>query len=156
MSAFHPIRTPDTQARLRPIADISPLRQHRPMKRITLTTAATVMLLHPTIAATAGMSPSGPAKLEGMEYLEARKVILGYGWRPSNGDCGGPDVDEQTCAKYPEIDHCTGVGIGLCGMEFVRRDRCLILITIGGAPQDQPGDTLVRDVTFLRGPCPSG
>jgi hypothetical protein len=126
------------------------------MKVITLTAAAAFTLLHqPIFAASVLTSPKRPAKLEGMEYLEARKVILGFGWRPSSGDCSGPDVDERTCAKYPEIDTCTGVGIGLCGMKFVRRNRCLVLITIGGAPQRQAGDTLVRDVTFLRGPCPN-
>jgi hypothetical protein len=94
-----------------------------------------------------------PAKLEEMEYLEARKVIVGYGWQPLTGDCSGPDVSAQTCARYPEVGNCTGVGIGLCDMTFVRRDRCLVVVTVGGAPQAEAGDTTVRDVSFQRGPC---
>jgi hypothetical protein len=125
------------------------------MKLVSLAAAGAAMMVHAPTAMAAGKPLTTPAKLEGMEYLKARKVILSYGWMPSPGECSGPDVSDQTCSQYPEIDNCTGVGIGLCGMDFVRRDRCLVLVTIGGAPQSQPGDTLVRDVSFLRGPCPN-
>lgn len=94
-----------------------------------------------------------PARLENMEYLKARKVILSYGWAPVRGDCSGPDVDDHICATYPEIGNCTGVGIGYCDMTFKRGTQCLSLVTIGGAPQDRPADTEVRDVSFWRSRC---
>jgi hypothetical protein len=125
------------------------------MRVIVLAVGTALTLLHqPTIAESAAKPQISSAKLEGMEYLEARKVILSFGWVPARAACSGPDVNDQTCTKYPELDNCTGVGIGLCGMNFVRRNRCLILVTIGGAPQEQPGDTVIRDVAFRRGSCP--
>jgi hypothetical protein len=119
------------------------------MKMIILVATAALVLLH---------QPASPAskaiKLEGMEYLKARRVILGHGWRPSAGSCRGPDVSARTCATYPEVGICSGLGNGPCGMTFVRRSRCLLLSTIGGAPQAKPGDTVIVDVTFRPAPCP--
>lgn len=127
------------------------------MKRTIVVAAAAVMLLQlPAFSQAQEKSAKGPDRLEGMEYIKARNVILDYGWRPSPGDCGGPDVNDQTCTKYPEVHRCTGVGIGLCTMKFVRGNRCLILEAIGGAPQDHPGDTTIREVTFRHAPCPTG
>lgn len=94
-----------------------------------------------------------PIELEDMEYLRARKIILSYGWVPVPGECGGPDVDDHTCTTYPEVGNCTGVGIGYCNMTFKRGKQCLSLVTVGGAPQDEPGDTKVRDVRFSRNQC---
>jgi hypothetical protein len=137
------------KSRLR-IAAARNLVQHCAMKLVAL--AAAAALVFPQIASAA--SPKKGAKLEGMEYLKARHIILGYGWTPFSGNCSGPDVSNRTCASYPEVGNCTGVGVGLCDMTFVRRNRCLELVTIGGAPQDKPGDTVVRDVTFRHAPCP--
>jgi hypothetical protein len=120
------------------------------MKSIMLTALAVLLVWQPAWAE----ASKRPAKLEGMEYLAARKVVLGFGWRPLAGHCSGADLSAETCAKFPEVGNCTGVGAGFCDMTFVRRDRCLVLVTIGGAPQNKPGDTLVRDVTFSRAPCP--
>jgi hypothetical protein len=93
-------------------------------------------------------------RLEGMEYLAARKVILGYGWAPAPGKCGGGGTDGHTCSAYPEIRNCSGTGVGLCDMSFVKRDRCLTVVTIGGPPRaDGGGEPAVRDVQFRRGPC---
>lgn len=120
------------------------------MRAIILAVAAPLlMVLHPAAAKNA-------IRLENMEYLKARKIILGYGWAPVAGSCQGPDVDHHTCATYPEIDNCSGVGIGYCDMAFRRGRQCLYLITIGGAPQDEPGDTEVRDVRFSRNGCAQG
>ena len=93
-------------------------------------------------------------RLEGMEYLQARRIVLGYGWEPLPGDCRGGGTSDEICAQFPEIGNCSGVGVGFCDMTFVRRDRCLRLVTIGGAPDGSPGDTTVRDVRFARAPCP--
>ncbi len=136
MSAFDPLQTLET------------LFSNSLMNRIFLVLAAVAVLPpHPAASATKSV------KLENMEYLQARKIILGYGWVPVPGNCHGPDVDGHTCATYPEVGNCTGVSIGICDMTFSKANRCLLVVTIGGAPQDQPGDTEIRDVTFSKRAC---
>jgi len=93
-----------------------------------------------------------PGKLEHMDYFHARKVILSYGWNPVSGPC--LQVSEDTCARFPEIESCSGVGPGFCAMIFARQNRCLVVTTRGGAPEGgKEGDTYVDSVMFDRGPC---
>jgi hypothetical protein len=101
----------------------------------------------------AGAQPAPPAaKLEHMDYFNARKIILGYGWKPIGGPCS--QIDEASCARFPEIDICSGVAAAPCAMIFVRNGRCLFIGTTGGRPvSDEPGDTHVDSVQFRRGPC---
>ncbi|HEY1606013.1 MAG TPA: hypothetical protein VGF77_10510 [Allosphingosinicella sp.] len=90
-------------------------------------------------------------KLEGMTYDAARKIILGYGWKPVVGRC---EFDEDICALFPEIESCSDVDPGYCAMVFVKGNRCLYLGTSGGAPQRAGDyDTHVIDVKFKRSPC---
>ena len=100
-------------------------------------------------------SPSRKSvKLEGMDYIEARKVILSYGWKPLAGGCGGGVVDDYLCRKYPEIGNCSGTGLGFCDMTFIRPKRCLTIVTVGGSPDDRyGGEARIRSVTFTRAPC---
>ena len=136
MSAFHPLQTLGT------------CFSNSLMNPVTLTLVAAVLLLpQPVVAA------KKPVRLEDVEYLKARQIILSYGWVPVPGNCGGPDVDDHVCSTYPEVGNCTGVGIGFCDMTFRKANRCLRLVTIAGAPQDEPGDTEVREVTFSKGAC---
>lgn len=127
--------------------------QHPDMNVRPLVTAAASILLHQIGSAENVRSPT---RLEGMEYLQARSIVLGYGWEPLPGVCHGGGASDQTCAQYPEIVNCSGIDPGFCHMTFVRRNRCLVLVTTGGAPQGSPGDTTVRQVTFRRAPCPNG
>jgi hypothetical protein len=109
--------------------------------------------------ASAGAARAQPApptakdvKLEHMDYFNARKIILGYGWKPIGGPCS--QIDEASCARFPEIDIFSGVGAAPCIMIFVRNGRCLLIGTTGGQPVgDEPGDTHVDSVQFRRGPC---
>jgi hypothetical protein len=95
---------------------------------------------------------SKPPKLEHMDYFHARKIILGYGWKPLGGPC--LQVSADTCAHFPEIASCSGVEAAPCGMVFVKQDRCLYVGTSGGDPVgDAEGDTHVESVTFRSGPC---
>jgi hypothetical protein len=113
-----------------------------------------LVLLGTDIAANAQAASSGAKamKLERMDYFNARKIILGYGWKPIGGPC--VQVDEDTCARFPEIDTCSGVWPAPCAMVFVKKDRCLYIGTYGGQPVgDEPGDTHVDSVQFRRGPC---
>ncbi|MBA4768440.1 MAG: hypothetical protein H2049_12530 [Porphyrobacter sp.] len=93
-------------------------------------------------------------RLEDMAYPDAREVILGMGWIPAGEDCGGGGTGETTCADFPEIDYCSGVGPGYCAMTFRRGDRCLDVLTTEGAPErGVTGRPYVKDVTFRKGPC---
>ena len=95
-------------------------------------------------------APPNPAKLERMRYLEARPIILGYGWKPLAGGCSGGGVDTEICGRYPEIGNCQGTWPAFCDMTFEKPDRCLMVVTFGGSPSE---DTVIRDVTFTRGSC---
>ncbi len=94
-----------------------------------------------------------PAKLEGMTYVRARQVILSYGWYPLRGNCGGGGAGVLTCRQYPEIGNCSGSSPGYCDMTFVRKSRCLTIVTVGGAPVGRGGDTVIESVMFSRGRC---
>jgi hypothetical protein len=122
------------------------------MKSGKLLASATAMLVHQAIFVEAqAKSAQKPVKLEGMEYSKARKVIVGYGWSPLRGNCGEA---ESTCAAYPEVGNCSAGGFGFCDMAFVGLHRCLIVVTVGGAPRrNEHGEPVVRDVQFRRGSC---
>jgi hypothetical protein len=97
------------------------------------------------------------ARLEDMTYPEARKVILALGWIPAGEDCGGGGTGAATCTDFPEIDSCSGTGVGYCAMTFRRRDRCLDVVTTEGAPERGVADRpFVKDVSFRKGPCRTG
>jgi hypothetical protein len=120
------------------------------IKRLVVTTLLCVTLHGQGLSATAaGAKKTKPAKLEGMAYPKARRVILGYGWKPVSGNCGGGGTTESICKKFPEIGNCSGTGVGFCDMLFVRKRRCLSIVTVGGPPPD----AVVRDVVFSAGPC---
>jgi len=102
--------------------------------------------------ALADSSETKPVKLEGMGYYSARKVILSYGWSAAPGPC--EQISHNTCARFPEIGSCSGVGPGYCGMVFVKQNRCLYVVTTGGEPEsDGDGDARVKKITFRGGPC---
>jgi hypothetical protein len=107
----------------------------------------------PPDIAKAAAPRSSPLRLEGMDYLPARRIILGYGWEPMIGPCEA--VEDSECGSFPEIDTCSGVSPGYCHMVFMRRNECLDVGTSGGEPvagQEQ-SDTHVTDVSFRHGRC---
>ena len=92
-----------------------------------------------------------PAKLEGMPYPKARKIILGYGWAPFKGDClenEGPEV----CGQFPELINCTQGQPEFCILRFSKTRRCLQIITRGGYLEDN-GGTSVEQVSFIDKIC---
>lgn len=101
--------------------------------------------------ANAAVQSGRPVRLEGMGYLAARGIILGYGWEPVTGSCL---EDDSECASFPEIHVCSDVAPGYCGMVFTRRNRCLYLTTSGAQPiAGEERDAHVIEVVFRRGPC---
>jgi hypothetical protein len=101
----------------------------------------------------AAVAHGRPLRLEGMDYVPARRIILSYGWQPVTGQCSG--VSDSDCASFPEIDACSCCGEGPCGMDFRRGGWCLSVGTIGGQPEvgRQDSDTHVTSVHFRRGNC---
>jgi len=101
--------------------------------------------------------PDGDPKglrLEDMAYLDAREVILALGWSPVEGPCMGGGTGETTCSDFPEIGNCSGTGVGYCDMAFRRKDRCLAVVTTGGAPdRTDPEGVAVDWVRFSKAPC---
>jgi hypothetical protein len=138
--------TKSVQVRFPPIAVISRLLQQHPMKAITLALVMIAALIpQPAVSATK------PAKLEGMDYLKARQVILGYGWKPWVGHC---EADAKTCTTFPEVDVCSASFPIQCGMRFVRDDWCLMVGTAGEAPPGyEEGGPRVAGVVFRRSRC---
>lgn len=118
------------------------------MKRSVLSATACCAILSATTAAAAPQ----PSKLEGLDYRKARQIILTYGWKPVTGSpC---NTDSDTCAHFPEVSACSGVGEGYCGMAFSRQKRCLYITTSGGQPEAEgEEDTHVVAVTFRTAPC---
>ncbi|WP_066525251.1 hypothetical protein [Erythrobacter sp. CCH5-A1] len=101
--------------------------------------------------------PDGDSKglrLEDMTYSDARAVILSLGWSPLEGPCIGGGAGEAACSDFPEIGNCSGTGVGYCDMTFRREDRCLTVVTTGGAPdRTDPEGVAVEWVRFSKASC---
>ena len=119
------------------------------MRPITLAVAmAFALTSQPALFA---KKPTKPTKLEGMEYLRARQVILGYGWKPWVGHC---EADASTCAAFPEVDVCSASFPIQCGMRFVRQGSCLRVGTAGDAPPGyEEGEPHVDGVVVSHSTC---
>ena len=96
---------------------------------------------------------SRPERLEGMDYVPARRIILSYGWVPAAGPCFG--VTESECASFPEIDSCSCCVRAPCAMLFIRGNRCLSILTEVGPPEAgvEESDTHIVNVAFRRHGC---
>ena len=130
----------------------------RPMKRPILFgllgVASTISVAAATPLPPHSKAATRPIKLEGMSYTHARPIILKFGWKPLRGNCGGGGATDTICKEYPEVGNCSGTGMAFCDMTFVRRARCLTVITAGGPPDtDEHEHAVVRDVLFGPGPC---
>ena len=111
---------------------------------------------YPAYVAKAAAPRSGPARLEGMAYVPARRIILRYGWVPAPGPCEvSAGLAASDCQSFPELDVCSPVEQGFCSIVFTRRGLCLDIITTGGPPAvgQEQGDTTVFRVHFRRGRC---
>ena len=103
----------------------------------------------PLFIANAAAPRSRPARLEGMGYDAARRIILSYGWVPAPGPCSS--LTEHLCGRYPEIVACSCCDRAPCGMLFVRGNRCLSIGTEGDLPGSR--DTHIVGVSFRRHDC---
>ena len=107
-----------------------------------------------TTPATPAAASAPPARLEGLPYVAARAIVLGYGWSPHDGACGGGGTSPAVCRAFPEIGNCSGVGRGFCDMSFDKPGRCLSIVTTGGPPGPTgSGDNQVERVRFTKEAC---
>lgn len=104
----------------------------------------------PSYSLNAAVPRSRPARLEGMNYVAARRIILSYGWRPAPGPCGEL-LPASVCARFPEVEACSCCDRAPCAMLFIRGNRCLSVGTEGDWPESR--DTHVVDVSFRRHHC---
>lgn len=83
-------------------------------------------------------------RLEALELPAARERLLGQGWRPAeSGREEGEDGmrDALIAAGFPEVEVCSGTGMGYCNYHYRNPagDR-LQLTTAGEYVTDEPGD----------------
>jgi hypothetical protein len=112
----------------------------------------TFIALNATIAdSTPKGKASSKSRLEELEYPQARKKILGFGWTAFKGGCldnEGPEV----CGQFPELINCTQGQPEFCILRFAKPGRWLEIITRGGYLEDNAG-TVVDQVGFQNKPC---
>lgn len=70
---------------------------------------------------------------EGMEYLEARKLLIQQGWQPhllgEPPDLRDPSVKELFDFGYYEVKSCSGTGLGPCRFEFTNQAGELLVVS---------------------------
>ena len=110
----------------------------------------------PSDSLNAAVPRSRPARLEGMRYVPARRIILSYGWAPMPGPCEvSAGLQASDCESFPELDVCSPVWPGYCSIVFTRRGLCLDILTTGGPPVAglERGYTQVLRAGIRRGRC---
>lgn len=87
-----------------------------------------------------------PAIENASGYNQARSIILKAGYRPAptNDNLETRETSDchpkkrwyaEACAAYPEIQACSGTGVGYCKMQFVNSNEDILeIITAGGLP----------------------
>jgi hypothetical protein len=110
----------------------------------------------PSYSLNAAAPRSRPARLEGMAYVPARRIILSHGWVPTPGPCEvSAGLAASDCESFPELDVCSAVWPGYCSIVFTRRGVCMDILTTGGPPAagQERSETEVYRVHFRRGRC---
>ena len=91
---------------------------------------------------------------EGQPYLTLRDAMLEDGWTPVAGACQG--VFDVPCEDFPEIENCTGTGLGFCDMTFERNQSCLSVVITDGPPSlEDRQDAPVYSTRKYAKPCRS-
>src|SRR5690606_5777892 len=74
---------------------------------------------------------------QGMVYQDAREIILNGGWQGARLYAEmGCQTHDDTCARFPEVDSCTGIGDPLCRFVFTDgRSNRLVVVTFGEDPR---------------------
>lgn len=98
-------------------------------------------------------APDGVVVREGDDYVAARARLIADGWQPFRDACTGGGTSADTCRAYPEIGNCSGTGVGHCDMQFSRGAECLAIVTVGGAPRADGGDTRIAGVRTMASAC---
>lgn len=74
-----------------------------------------------------------PSFYQGMPYSEARTKMLHLGWQvPIVNYSEQCEWMEEICSKYPEVDDCSGTGMGFCNFIFTDSSGKRFIITTAG------------------------
>jgi hypothetical protein len=92
-------------------------------------------------------------RLENKSYVDARKIIIGYGWRSyQNVEYCSSGNKADSCKATPELYWCKFAEN--CQISFYKQDQCLYLDVAGGPRWNS---YRVKKVKFARGQnnCPT-
>lgn len=74
-----------------------------------------------------------PSFYKGMPYSEGRKKMLDLGWQvPVINYSENCEFMQEICSKYPEVDDCSGTGLGFCLFIFTDSNGKRFKITTAG------------------------
>jgi hypothetical protein len=71
-----------------------------------------------------------------MPYAEARRKMLDLGWQvPALNYSERCEWMKEICTQYPEVDDCSGTGLGFCRFIFSdSQGNRFIITTVGRNP----------------------
>ncbi|MBR8831043.1 MAG: hypothetical protein Cpurp_07560 [Chlorogloea purpurea SAG 13.99] len=76
-----------------------------------------------------------PSFYQGMPYTEGRRKMRELGWQTpvvNYSETCSPGVLDEICQAYPEVDNCSGTGMGFCSFTFRdSNNNCFRIITLG-------------------------
>ncbi len=96
-------------------------------------------------------------KIKGVSYHEARKLLLKEDWVPAQAiypKSKTPfnlNIVYESFKNYPEVQGCSGTGLGFCTMFFTNQDYDILVITTAG--QDDPANKSLASVTQIKSIC---
>ncbi len=74
-----------------------------------------------------------PSFYQGMPYSEARAKMLDLGWQvPVVNYSKTCEFIKEICNQYPEVDDCSGTGMGFCLFIFTDSNGKRFIITTAG------------------------
>jgi hypothetical protein len=77
-----------------------------------------------------------PSFYQGMKYSESRKKMMDLGWQiPVINYSEQCEFMKEICNEYPEVDDCSGTGMGFCLFIFTNsKNERFYLTTAGREP----------------------
>lgn len=114
------------------------------IRRIRWAVALVAAVLATPLAAQQGEVFSSFA---GQRYADVRRKLVAFGYRPTrvpNRDISDNCPGFSSCAAYPEVANCSGVGIALCESSFFNRRTGKYLKIVSYGESDKLIDGIYR------------
>jgi len=96
-------------------------------------------------------------KIKGMNYHAARKLLLKEEWVPAqaiypqNKTPFNLNIVYESFKNYPEVQGCSGTGLGFCTIFFTNQEYDILVITTVG--EDDPANKSLASVTQVKSIC---